>query len=485
MVCEDGAWQCAPPPTVESCDECQPGVGADCIDDCGDVYAASCVDGRWECPILSGCMPVYPEGARWNAAIGNDDEEEASRVLIDDANVVYVATRFRGTLTLDDKQYTSVGGFDVVVSRYDAVGNREWTAQYGGPDDDFAQGLAFLPSGSVLMVMSSAPIDQTSGPAQLMEISQANGVLLSEQALGFDIDAGQETRLAVQPGNGDIVVAGSVAGAVSVLGAGELAAESTETDLFVARFNEAMFPMWGRRFGGTGFDELHGVDIDASGRVFLAGTSDSPSLTFDDVTVAMSDGFDGFVAALEPVAGEALWVRRLASPADASFDDVKAYGDGGVAVTGTFSGSADLGDTTLNGTDDEARYGLVARFADNGDLRFADRLGEASPLPGYATYWKVEPLGLGDLMVFGSPIDGAVNDGDITVKRYSGVGALLQTQRYDSGLYDAIIDVDSNGYVLAVVGTTDGALDLGLGPMPSALLRTSFVAVFVGDLPSP
>lgn len=488
LVCEGGQWQCPVPPPVFTCDSCPTEEPTDCIDECGDSLPARCIDGAWECidPGLPVCGPVYPEGARWNASLGSNALEEASRVLIDDDDFVYVAARFQQSLFFDgdDGGFTSSGGYDVAVTRYDASGNRQWTAQFGGAGDDFAQGLAFHPDGTLLMLMSSsAQPGEQNGPATLMKLSKENGVLLTEEPLGFDIESGQETRLAIQPGNGDIVVAGSVSGPVSVAGAPALAPVSTDTDLFVAKFNESMVPLWGRRFGGTGADALHGVDIDASGRVFLAGASNSPSLSFDDLTVDLTDGFDGFVAALEPSAGEALWVGRLASPSDASFDDVKAFGDGGVVITGAFSGGAEVGGTTVEAPDDAVRYGTIARFDGDGSLVFANRLDGITPALGLASYWKAERLAFGGLLVFGSPLGGAFGTSDITVLRFNQFGSLLQTQRFGDAQHDVVLDVDGNGNQVAAVGIFDGALGLGLGPMPSLSEGTGFVAAFLGRVP--
>lgn len=57
-------------------------------------------------------------------------------VGFDGSGNVYFSGHFEGSASFDASMLTSVGGQDVFLVKYDAMGNRIWTAQLGTPSDD-------------------------------------------------------------------------------------------------------------------------------------------------------------------------------------------------------------------------------------------------------------------------------------------------------------------------------------------------------------
>lgn len=80
------------------------------------------------------------------------------------------------------------------------------------------------------------------------------------------------THLGVDPVSGDVVVAGQTTGPVSVAGGPTLEPPGAGMDVFVARLDASYSPIWSRRSGGDGDDQITSVDVDTLGRVLVAGT---------------------------------------------------------------------------------------------------------------------------------------------------------------------------------------------------------------------
>jgi hypothetical protein len=97
--------------------------------------------------------------------------------------------------------------------------------------------------------------------------------------------------------NGDVVVAGSVAGALG---------DTTDIggrDSLVAKFDADGVEQWTRRFGSTADDQANAVTVAADGTVFVAGETSAPI-----GGVPSQGGVDGYVRALD-ASGNTLFTR--------------------------------------------------------------------------------------------------------------------------------------------------------------------------------
>jgi len=185
---------------------------------------------------------------------------------------------------------------------------------------------------------------------------------------------------------------------------------------------------WLRNVGDDHVFELSSIASDAEGNAFLARSA-GETLKFDPN-------------------GTLLWSRHFGS-------HIAVKGDTNVTVAGTFTGTLDLGVTTLTSGGGSDVY--VVELDTNGDVLYASALG-----------------GPDDEVVSGLAVDGAGN------ALVSGAG--LGTVKLDANgasvwkrdLYGHVA-VDSRGNVL-VGGSFTGTLDFGGGPLTSAGGEDIFVA---------
>ncbi|MBI1237181.1 MAG: hypothetical protein GC188_10910 [Alphaproteobacteria bacterium] len=174
--------------------------------------------------------------------------------------------------------------------------------------------------------------------------------------------------------NGDIVVAGSVQGALG---------DTTDiggTDSFVAKFDAAGVEQWLQRFGGTGNDRPAAVTIAADGRIFVAGQA---------ATAFGGEGHqgganDGYVRAFN-ADGTLDFTRRTGAAGDERAEAVAIAADGGLLVASNEDGrailrkydsadgtSAALWEVDLGDLEDGAIGGLTV---DGNDIYFAGSAG--------------------------------------------------------------------------------------------------------------
>lgn len=200
----------------------------------------------------------------------------------------------------------------------------------------------------------------------------STGKTVWTRTLGAASDA-TGAALTVDP-NGDIVVAGTVKGALG---------NSTNvggTDGFVAKFNTAGVEQWLQRFGGTADDRAASVSIGADGSIYVAGQSASG---FGN-TAHEGGASDGYIRAYAND-GTLSYTRRIGSTGDERAQATAIASDGGLLVASNEGGrailrkfdsadgaSAPLWEVDLGDLENGAIGGLTV---DGNDIYFAGSAG--------------------------------------------------------------------------------------------------------------
>ncbi|NQT63837.1 MAG: SBBP repeat-containing protein [Candidatus Marinimicrobia bacterium] len=288
---------------------------------------------------------------------GNDDDE-ATRMLVDNNGHVYVTGHSSGSLT----------NFDYTTIKYDASGNETWVARYVGPNygSDVAVDLVLDDDENIYVTGSSYRmgfnIDYTTVKYDMFGteewVVRYNGAVNSDDyATSIDLDtqgniyvtgftvgaslnddittikytpAGDEvwvrdfdgeanfedraTHLSVD-NRGGVVVSGSTYG----LAGGK--------DFVTLKYTSAGVLQWTNIYGGAGQgeDQLQSMTRDGTGAIYVTGQSLSESGSFDYTTLKYSES------------GEHLWEKNF-SGSGYSYDDpsdIVVDSRGTVWVTGS------------------------------------------------------------------------------------------------------------------------------------------------------
>ena len=212
---------------------------------------------------VAASPPVVPT-VGWTGLkqFGTASDDEAYGMAVDSAGNVYVVGETWGGLNY-------AGGGDVFLVKFGADGELLWDFQFGTIALDSASGVAVDASGNVYVV------GQTWGGlhGNIFSGGDGDGFVTKIDAAGvrqWTAQIGTTGRDSVYSAavdsNGNVHVAGETGGS---LGGSTFA--GGDSDAFVAKYDVNGVPQWHRQFGAGGSDGAAGVAVDAGGNVHVAG----------------------------------------------------------------------------------------------------------------------------------------------------------------------------------------------------------------------
>ena len=161
------------------------------------------------------------------------------------------------------------------------------------------------------------------------------------QAFGVGLAGG------IQPldSNGNVVVAGYFSGSVD-LGGGVLTSAGGY-DIFLAKYSAAGIPLWSKRFGGTGNEQVTCIALDGLGNIFLGGSfTGSGNFGGANWTSTSAWACDAFLAKYDSQ-GNPLWSQGFGGTSADVVNSIAVDSQGNLVATGFFLGTANFGGTTV------------------------------------------------------------------------------------------------------------------------------------------
>lgn len=235
------------------------------------------------------------------------------RLTSDAGGAAYVAATIR-------TETNSVIDLNVVLSKYDAEGNRLWTRTFGGTTWESLYGVGVDPTGRVYL-SGYVSYGESRNPDCFLTVYDATGTLLWTRLVDTPLFDG--LCFSATGASGDFYLAGVVE--EGSLGAGR-------TDVFVAKYDADGSRLWIREFGSEpgvfGDDIPTGIAVDPLGGVYVAGYT---SGSMDGA--ANQGGRDLFVIKLESD-GNRLWSRQFGTEFHDFANSLAADPEGGVYVAG-------------------------------------------------------------------------------------------------------------------------------------------------------
>jgi hypothetical protein len=170
--------------------------------------------------------------------------------------------------------------------------------------------------------------------------------------------------------NGEVVVVGYFAGTANL--GGVSFTSSGQVDFFVAKYGADGAAHWVRPFGGSGNDVATSVSLDASGNVFVAGTSDG-ALTLGGSSFGQGGATGTFLLGLDAL-GNVTLAKAFGGDSFGTLVEVAVAPDGTLGLAGSYTGQIDLGGGPLTASAG-AHAGFIAELDASGNLNFANPLG--------------------------------------------------------------------------------------------------------------
>jgi hypothetical protein len=296
---------------------------------------------------------------------GVGTDEIARDVAIDPSGNIAVVGDARGIVDFGGGPLDPGASSGIFVAKLDPAGTYLWSRMYGQPmADEAAYAVASNSRGEIVVGGSfDGPtivfppddlhtiVSETDG--YIVKLDPAGDVIWSDTLGGSSLQLVLE--LAIDAAD-NIIIGGQFFGNVD-LGAAPLTAVDG-ADAYVTLRNDAGIPQWQRSLGGTGFQSLSGVAVDAAGRVTATGYFSGAINPGDADRFATGAGYDIYVATYAPD-GEVLFANHYGDPNDQQAHALAASADRFI-LAGALQGTTDLGNGPLTAQDNDAFVAIVA-----------------------------------------------------------------------------------------------------------------------------
>ncbi len=250
----------------------------------------------------------------WKKVLGKRGSSSVYDILTDTGNNIYIAGTFTGIDSIGLTTVGSAGSTDIFIAKYDAAGNQLWIKTMGGTGADVPGKLA-------------------------------------------------------KDANSNIILTGYFNGNALIGNQGF--ASAGRSDIFVLKMDSDGNYLWQKSFGGINYDEGHAVSVDNDGNIFITGFF-STDVFFGSTQLSNSGNYDIFLTKLD-IAGNVLWAKKFGGTGYNFGNGLLHDGNGGVYLSGTYRGMANMGCSTFSGSTSSPR-GYLARYSSIGDCLWVDSI---------------------------------------------------------------------------------------------------------------
>ncbi len=236
----------------------------------------------------------------------------ASSVATDASGNVYMAgfTFDTAGVASGGFQNTYGGNEDAFLVKFDANGNRLWATYYGGAGQEAANSVTIDAVGNVYLAgqtnSSDSNVIASSGGFQTTYgagiIFNSNAFLVKFDANGNRIwatyygGAGRTEAMSVATdATGNVYIGGTTISTDSIASGGFQDTLRGNADAFLVKFDSNGNRIWATYYGGVGSDGSNSIATDATGNVYIGGTTTSTnsiaSAGFQDTLKGNNDAF--------------------------------------------------------------------------------------------------------------------------------------------------------------------------------------------------
>jgi uncharacterized delta-60 repeat protein len=189
---------------------------------------------------------------QWSATWGGADDDSGEDLIIDSAKRTYI-TGFTESF--------GKGGCDAFLIKFDSSGLQLWNRTWGGSSHDFGRGIASDPAGNVYIAGDSLSFGAGSKDMILVKYDQHGIQIWNKTWGGPNHDAGRGIAI---DSDGNVYIVGETS---SFGGAG--------TSAFLTKYNSMGTQIWNLTFAKSDYDVGRGIAIDSSNDIYIMGDTES------------------------------------------------------------------------------------------------------------------------------------------------------------------------------------------------------------------
>ena len=257
----------------------------------------------------------------WAKSAGGSLYDYGSGLSTDRTGNVYVTGSFQSpTITFGPYTLTNAGSYDIFLAKYDSSGNIGWVKNFGGSGADEGYSVATDALANVYVTGFFTSPSISFGIYTLINAGADNIFLAKYDSLGNVLWAknnggtgGVIGCYVAADSSGNAYITGDY-GSGSITFGSDTLINAGGNDAFLAKYTSSGNVDWAKRIGGIGNEVGWCVAVDKSNNVYVTGSFDSTSLTFDTITVQRPVVHNDpmFIAGYDS-SGHALWAKALGS----------------------------------------------------------------------------------------------------------------------------------------------------------------------------
>lgn len=397
----------------------------------------------------------------WVKRVGGANNDNAYAISSDSQGNVLVAGRFIGTVDFDpgtgtDTQFSGVNSYYVL--KLDSNGNYVWvnfTSSATGRAEsmsidatdaifitgEFRGSMDYSASNGNVITVTSGNSGQNDD-AYLGKINGATGETIFYKAFESTTNPGGGKGESIITDNaGNVYITGSLFGSVDFdPNSGIITLSSTgDSDIFVAKLNNAGSLIWAKSMGGTAFDDAKNIAIDSNGNLLISGgfrgTTDlDPSATTFPLT--SQGNTDAFIVQLDND-GNFNWANSFGANGTDIGESIAVDENDNVYTVGPFGG-------TVSFNTDDGVFELIS----NGNIDVFIHQQDAS-----GNFMSANAIGAS---AFDTPETIMINDA---------------SEIFVTGAFSTIVDFDTDSGTTNL--TSNGSRDIFVAKYELANLSTS------------
>ena len=299
----------------------------------------------------------------------------------------FITGGFRQTMTLmPNTTITSTGGLDLFTAKFNTNGDCLWAKTAIGTSSEYGNEIVATFNGNVAVIgntqgtifIESDTLLHLDSTDLFVVKYDANGNKIWSKGLPGMGNAGG--RAISSDDFENTYIAGSFEGNILIDTVVFNSTTAPNNDIFISKFSPSGALIWAKQFGGIGDDYARGIDIDASGNIYVSGVF-SNSIDFDGLILTAAGSSDIFLIKMNSN-GNIIWGKKIGNNGAEEGCEIEVNENGEVFISGGFSQSITLGLTNFNSIG--FRDVFIAQLDSSGNFIWAKTAGSIQDDVNYA-----------------------------------------------------------------------------------------------------
>ena len=343
------------------------------------------------------CLQATAQEYEWNIRAGGILPDQINDIALDESGNVYLIGNFQGSLTIgsspNDQSLSSNGKDDIILAKYDSLGNLTWAFSLGNTEKDLGNAIDLDGNGNLYVTgsftgevdfnpgLNEATLNAYSGSDAFLAKYDADGNYQWALLIGGEEGVGSGHDVKVHP-DGDIVLAGQFGG-LADFDPGADVENLHPTGAFLAKYDDDGDYGWAFNLSDHGgILSIEEIGVDFAGDIYitgsLAGRVDFGGTTSEEFLI--SKGITDIFLARYDQNGAYQWAFTVGTNDGVGIANSLALDNSGnIALTGFYLGEMDF---DPSGATQELNSGsntdiFIAKYTRLGEILWANSIGSS------------------------------------------------------------------------------------------------------------